>query len=136
MAGTGSPRGRRKLTLAGSAIAPKVGFLAPPRTHTDGQKQPLRQAKDSHSTSGGGPACSQGVTDQLQDIRSIGHRNAMTVLVQRMDPPRASCHALHFRFEAAWPKSLRSRATPDCAERIRIPKLPFRRSSENRRYQR
>ena len=35
--GPGSPRERRKLTLVGGAIAPKVGFLAPPRTHADGQ---------------------------------------------------------------------------------------------------
>jgi hypothetical protein len=34
----GSPRGRRKLTLAGGAIAPKVGFLALPRTHTPGHQ--------------------------------------------------------------------------------------------------
>jgi hypothetical protein len=27
---------RRKLTLAGNAIAPKVSFLAPPRTHNGG----------------------------------------------------------------------------------------------------
>ena len=34
-----SPGGRRKLTLAGRAMAPKVSFRAPPRTHTGGQLQ-------------------------------------------------------------------------------------------------
>ena len=37
--GPGFPGGRRKLTLTGRAIAPKVSFLAPPRTHTDGQER-------------------------------------------------------------------------------------------------
>lgn len=38
--GPGFPGGRGKLTLAGSAIASKVRFLAQPRTHTGGQKPP------------------------------------------------------------------------------------------------
>ena len=39
--GPGFPGGRRKLTLAGRTIAPKVSFLAPPRTHTGGQERPV-----------------------------------------------------------------------------------------------
>jgi len=39
--GPGFPGGRRKLTLAGRTIAPIVTFLAPPRTHTGGQKRPV-----------------------------------------------------------------------------------------------
>jgi hypothetical protein len=34
--GPGFPRGRSKLNLAGRVLAPKVSFLAPPRTHTAG----------------------------------------------------------------------------------------------------
>jgi len=37
--GPGFPGGLRKLTLAGTAIWPKVIFLAPPRTHTGGQNR-------------------------------------------------------------------------------------------------
>ena len=37
--GSGFPGGRRKLTLPGRAIEPKVSLLAPPRTHTGGQVQ-------------------------------------------------------------------------------------------------
>ena len=39
--GPGFPRGLRKLTLAGRAVAPKVSFLAPPRTHAGGQLRVL-----------------------------------------------------------------------------------------------
>jgi hypothetical protein len=39
--GPGFPGDRRKLTLAGGAIAPTVRFLAPPRTHTGGQEPSL-----------------------------------------------------------------------------------------------
>jgi hypothetical protein len=35
------PGGRRKLTLAGNAIAPQVSFLDPPRTHPGGHYQSL-----------------------------------------------------------------------------------------------
>ncbi len=35
----GFPGGCRKLTLAGTAIAPKVSFLALPRTHTRGRER-------------------------------------------------------------------------------------------------
>ncbi len=38
----GFPGGCRKLTLAGTAIALKVSFLALPRTHTGGHEQPER----------------------------------------------------------------------------------------------
>lgn len=41
MAVTGFPWGCRELTLAARAIAPKVSFLAPPRTHTGGHNQPF-----------------------------------------------------------------------------------------------
>jgi hypothetical protein len=43
----GFPGGCRKLTLAGTAIAPKVSFLALPCTHTCGQEQPYSQVAQS-----------------------------------------------------------------------------------------
>ena len=39
--GPGFPGDRRKLTMPGRAIAPKVRFVAPARTHTDGHQQSL-----------------------------------------------------------------------------------------------
>jgi len=43
--GPGSPGYRRKLTLAGRAIAPEVGFLAPPRTHTGSHDRALAEGR-------------------------------------------------------------------------------------------
>ena len=45
--GPGLPGDRRKLTLAGRAIAPKVSFLPPPRTHTDGHFRSSNRPADS-----------------------------------------------------------------------------------------
>jgi len=41
----GFPGSRSKLTLAGGAIAPKVRFLAPPRTHPVGQERVLASGR-------------------------------------------------------------------------------------------
>jgi hypothetical protein len=43
--GPGFPGDRRKLTLAGRAIAPKVSFPAPPRTHTGGHDLPVTNGR-------------------------------------------------------------------------------------------
>jgi len=45
LAVTECPRGRCKLTLAGTAIAPRVDFLAPPRTDADGQEPSLADGR-------------------------------------------------------------------------------------------
>ncbi len=45
--GPGLLCGRRKLTLAGRAVAPKVIFLARPRIHTTGQEQTFKPEPES-----------------------------------------------------------------------------------------
>lgn len=59
--GPGFPGGRRKLTLAGSAVALKVSFLAGPRTDTGGQERSSgmvgRTTAPVHATSSDLPCC-------------------------------------------------------------------------------
>ncbi|WP_158289068.1 hypothetical protein [Rubrivivax albus] len=51
--GPGFPGDRRKLTLAGGAIALKVNFLPPPRTHTDGQERAVANDCSTNTSSPG-----------------------------------------------------------------------------------